>query len=68
MKRIALVHDRAVPSAETGAHCPVSGIWVPEGDPQHEQFIPEGHVLPMVNGQATVWRRRSGRAVQLQTV
>ncbi|MFJ3957480.1 hypothetical protein [Arthrobacter sp. NPDC090010] len=67
MKRIALVHERTVSSAETGTHCPVSGIWVPEEDPQNEQFIPEGSILPSVNGQATVWRRRSGRAVRIQT-
>lgn len=65
MKRIALVHERAVSTAETGAHCPASGHWFPEGDPSKEQFIPEGHVLPMVDGRPAVWVRRSSRVAQM---
>ncbi|MFI2565267.1 hypothetical protein ACIPY3_15025 [Paenarthrobacter sp. NPDC089714] len=59
MKSIALLRERATRVMPTGSHCPASGLWSPDSEPDAVQVFPEGHVLPAHNGVATVWRRRS---------
>ncbi|MFJ4210145.1 hypothetical protein ACIPY2_16955 [Paenarthrobacter sp. NPDC089675] len=58
MKSIALLRERATRVMPTGSHCPASGMWSPESEPDAVQIFPEGHVLPAHNGAPTVWRRR----------
>jgi hypothetical protein len=57
MKRIALLRERVATSAATGTHCPVSGLWSPDAQPQEAQAFFEGQVIPSHNATATVWRR-----------
>lgn len=52
MKRITLLLERA---GATGSHCPATGLWSPEGEPQVVQPFSEGHVFPAYNGKATAW-------------
>ncbi|BCW62858.1 hypothetical protein [Arthrobacter sp. StoSoilB22] len=59
MKSIALLRERASSVLPTGYHCPVSGLWSPDSEPNDVQEFPEGHVLPAHKGEATVWRRRT---------
>ena len=68
MKRIALLNERQAPAAgntvrstqaATGSHCPVSGLWSPEADPQTVLSFFEGHVFPAFDGAPTVWLRRT---------
>ncbi|MCD4850487.1 hypothetical protein WBN73_15505 [Paenarthrobacter sp. CCNWLY172] len=63
MKSIALLRERATRTMPTGSHCPASGLWSPDSDPDAVQVFPEGHVLPAHNGVATVWRRRTAAEV-----
>jgi hypothetical protein len=69
MKRLALLKERQAsaagtgPATTTGSHCPVSGLWSPESDPQVVESFFEGHVFPAFDGVATVWRRRTVGAV-----
>ena len=61
MKRIALLRERATTAGSagsTGAHCPASGQWSPEDEPDAVRTFFEGHVFPSHNGAATVWRRQ----------
>ena len=41
--------------AGTGTHCPVSGPWSPDGNPQDSQVFFEGSVLPSFEGAPVVW-------------
>ena len=59
MKRIALLRERHAPSASTGAHCPVSGLWTPDQAPDEAHTFFEGQVFPAYQGMPTVWRRRA---------
>ncbi|MDR6437531.1 hypothetical protein J2790_002680 [Paenarthrobacter nicotinovorans] len=63
MKSIALLRERAARTMPTGSHCPASGLWSPDSDPDAVQVFPEGHVLPAHNGEATMWRRRTAAEV-----
>jgi hypothetical protein len=69
MKRIALLNERQATgtgtsrSANTGSHCPASGLWSPEADPHTVLAFFEGHVFPAFDGVPTVWRRRAIGAV-----
>ncbi|MFJ5958333.1 hypothetical protein ACIQC5_20540 [Paenarthrobacter sp. NPDC092416] len=56
MKSIALLRERATRVMPTGSHCPASGMWSPDSDPDSVQAFPEGHVLPAHNGVPTTWR------------
>ncbi|MBO1269650.1 hypothetical protein [Arthrobacter cavernae] len=58
MKSIALLRERATRVMPTGSHCPASGLWSPDSEPDAVQAFPEGHVLPAHNGMPTLWRRR----------
>jgi hypothetical protein len=42
-------------TANTGAHCPVSGRWSPEGALQDSQEFFEGSVMPPFEGAPVVW-------------
>jgi hypothetical protein len=59
MKRIALLRERQAPSASTGAHCPASGLWIPDQSPDEAHTFFEGQVFPTFQGMPTVWRRRA---------
>ena len=59
MKSIALLRERASSILPTGCHCPASGLWSPDSEPDTVQEFLEGHVLPAHKGEATVWRRRT---------
>lgn len=59
MKSIALLRERATSVMPTGSHCPASGLWSPDSEPDAVQIFAEGHLLPAHNGVPTVWRRRS---------
>ncbi|MCF3139902.1 MULTISPECIES: hypothetical protein [Micrococcaceae] len=59
MKSIALLRERATRVMPTGSHCPASGLWSPDSDPEAVQVFAEGSVLPSYQGTPTVWRRRS---------
>ena len=63
MKSIALLRERATRTMPTGSHCPASGLWSPDSDPDAVQVFPEGHVLPAHNVEATLWRRRTAAEV-----
>ncbi|NQD90959.1 hypothetical protein HP499_24555 [Paenarthrobacter sp. CM16] len=63
MKSIALLRERATRTMPTGSHCPASGLWSPDSEPDAVQAFPEGHVLPAHNGVATLWRRRTAAEV-----
>lgn len=63
MKSIALLRERATRVMPTGSHCPASGLWSPDSEPDAVQVFAEGHVLPAHNGAATVWRRRTAAEV-----
>ncbi|MFE4196202.1 hypothetical protein ACFRJ9_10080 [Paenarthrobacter sp. NPDC056912] len=63
MKSIALLRERATRVMPTGSHCPASGLWSPDSNPDAVQVFAEGHVLPAYNGAATVWRRRTAAEV-----
>lgn len=39
----------------TGDHCPNSGWWTPEGDPETTLFVSEGSLMPAHNGVAVSW-------------
>lgn len=41
----------------TGDHCPVSGWWASEVEPQAPRFISEGSVMPTHHGVAVSWTR-----------
>jgi hypothetical protein len=57
MRRItSLLWERAARSGASGSHCPATGPWSPEGEPQIVQPFSEGHVFPAYNGIATTWR------------
>ncbi|WP_416418513.1 hypothetical protein [Paenarthrobacter aromaticivorans] len=64
MKSIALLRERATRVMPTGSHCPASGLWSPDAEPDAVQVFAEGHVLPAHNGLPTVWRRRTAGEVQ----
>lgn len=64
MKRIALLNERQATAAShapaaTGSHCPASGLWSPEADPDTVLSFFEGHVFPAFDGVPTVWLRRT---------
>lgn len=59
MKSIALLRERATRVMPTGSHCPASGLWSPDSDPDAVQVFAEGHILPTHQGVPTVWRRRT---------
>ncbi len=42
-------------TAGTGTHCPASGRWSPDGEPQHGQVFFEGSVMPPFDGAPVVW-------------
>jgi len=63
MKSIALLRERATRVMPTGPHCPASGLWSPDCEPDAVQVFAEGHVLPAHNGVATVWRRQAAAEV-----
>ena len=62
MKRIALLRERVATSGATGTHCPVSGLWAPDGAQHDGQTFFEGHIFPSYNGLPTVWRRNTAGA------
>jgi hypothetical protein len=39
----------------TGDHCPASGWWVSEVDPDSPRFVAEGSVMPARHGLAVTW-------------
>ncbi|GAA2872630.1 hypothetical protein [Paenarthrobacter ilicis] len=63
MKSIALLRERATRVMPTGSHCPASGLWSPDAQPDVVQVFTEGSVLPAFDGMPTVWRRRSAAVV-----
>ncbi|MDD7834537.1 MULTISPECIES: hypothetical protein [Paenarthrobacter] len=63
MKSIALLRERATRVMPTGSHCPASGLWSPDCEPDTVQVFAEGHVLPAYNGVPTLWRRRTSAEV-----
>jgi hypothetical protein len=69
MKRIALLKERQATgvstrrAATTGSHCPASGLWSPETDPNTVLSFFEGHVFPTFHGAPTVWHRRNAGTV-----
>jgi hypothetical protein len=46
-------HDGHVTSL-TGHHCPQTGWWLADGDPD-TRFISKGDVMPAINGRPTHW-------------
>jgi len=56
MKRITLLLERAARSGATGSHCPATGLWTPEEEPQVKQSFSEGQLFPAYNGMAIRWR------------
>jgi hypothetical protein len=51
----------------TGEHCPVSGLWASEEDPESARFISEGSVMPAHHGLAALWVRQATEGVAAGT-
>lgn len=39
----------------TGAHCPMTGWWMPAGQDQDLVLIAEGNVMPAKHGKPVLW-------------
>lgn len=60
MKRIGLTvqahrQATAAPTARTGCHCPLNGLWRPVGSAAEAVFIFEGSLMPAHAGLSTEW-------------
>lgn len=50
----------------TGEHCPESGWWASEAEPQTARFISEGSVMPAHRGVAVSWKQATPLAPSLR--
>lgn len=49
-------------TAGTGSHCPISGIWAPEGDVEKSMQLLEGSIMPPRGDVAVDWELVQGLA------
>lgn len=47
-------------TAGTGSHCPISGIWAPEGDVAKSMQLLEGSIMPARGDSAVDWELVQG--------
>ncbi|MCP2046587.1 UNVERIFIED_ORG: hypothetical protein J3D58_000659 [Paenarthrobacter nicotinovorans] len=47
-------------TAGTGSHCPISGMWAPEGDVGKSMQLLEGSIMPARGDLAVDWQRVQG--------
>ncbi|PRB41057.1 hypothetical protein CQ020_14240 [Arthrobacter sp. MYb23] len=47
-------------TAGTGSHCPISGIWAPEGDIEKSMRLLEGNIMPARGDSAVDWQLLQG--------
>lgn len=45
-------------SISTGAHCPLTGLWVPEGQVGPIVFVSEGNLMPAFRGGPVAWEQQ----------